>query len=269
MVANCCPTLAAALFSHPEYKKLVLPGQQHKWEYVPIYDAMLNIESSPAYAQAAKEKKEIKASVAKSALAVQQQVNAMQAAHGYGTGQETDEKYVELGDRGDGHHRRAVVNCYGNVSEWDELEPEHQDLIKAKVRAMKNKPPVPGASGKIDTRMLLNGKWEPVPEGTPGGFVSRCYKWQHDTGRPNSYHCENPGHWVTDCPNKSKPQVNAVQPVQKSAPMAGGVTMDDFNAMQLNMLQAMQHLAGGDSLIEDMITKVRSKGTVDEYGGEL
>ena len=65
MVANCCPTLAAALFSHPEYKKLVLPGQQHKWEYVPIYDAMLNIESSPAYAQAAKEKKEIKASVAK------------------------------------------------------------------------------------------------------------------------------------------------------------------------------------------------------------
>ena len=30
-----------------------------------IYDAMLNIESSPAYAQAAKEKKEIKASVAK------------------------------------------------------------------------------------------------------------------------------------------------------------------------------------------------------------
>jgi hypothetical protein len=41
---------------------------------VPIYDAMRDIESSPAYAQAAKEKKEIKASVA-SALAIQQQVN--------------------------------------------------------------------------------------------------------------------------------------------------------------------------------------------------
>ena len=115
----------------------------------------------------------------------------------------------------------------------------------------------------------MNGRWESVPEGTPGGVVQKCYRWQHDTGEPNSFHCENPGHWVTDCPNKSKTQVNAVQPVQKSAPMAGGVTMDDFNAMQLNMLQAMQYLAGGDSVIEDMITKVRSKGTVDEYGGEL
>ena len=227
MVAHCCPTLAAALFSHPEHKKLVLPGEQHKWQFVPIYDAMREIESSPAYAQAAKEKKEIKASVA-SALAIQQQVNAMQS-NGSATGQEPDEKYVESGDKGDGHHRQAVVNCYGNVSEWDELEPVHQELIKAKVRAMKNKPPVPGASGKIDTRMLLNGKWESVPEGTPGGFVSRCYKWQHDTGGPNSFHCENPGHWVTDCPNKKQPQVNAVQPVQESVPVAGGVTMDDLN----------------------------------------
>ena len=58
MVANCCPTLATALFSHPEYKKVVQPEQQHKWQFVPIYDAMRDIESSPAYAQAAKEKKE-------------------------------------------------------------------------------------------------------------------------------------------------------------------------------------------------------------------
>ena len=49
MVANCCPTLSAALFSHPEYKELVRPEQQHKWQYVPIYDAMRDIESSPAY----------------------------------------------------------------------------------------------------------------------------------------------------------------------------------------------------------------------------
>ena len=79
MAANCCLTLAAALFSHPEYKKLVQPGQQHKRQFVPIYDAMRDIESSPAYAQAAKEKKEIKASVAKSALAVQKQVHAGKA----------------------------------------------------------------------------------------------------------------------------------------------------------------------------------------------
>jgi hypothetical protein len=50
---------------------------------------------------------------------------------------------------------------------------------------------------------------------------------------------------VTDCPKKKKPQVNAVQPVQDSVPMAGGVTMDDLNAMQVNMLQAIQHIAGG------------------------
>jgi hypothetical protein len=51
--------------------------------------------------------------------------------------------------------------------------------------------------------------------------------------------------------------------------MAGNVTMDDFDAMQLNMLRAMQHIAGGDQTIEDMIAKVRSKGAADEYGGEL
>ena len=77
MVANCCPTLAAALFSHLEHKKLVQPDQQHKCQFLPIYDAMVYIKSSPAYAQAAKEKKEIKASVTKSELSVQQQVNAM------------------------------------------------------------------------------------------------------------------------------------------------------------------------------------------------
>jgi hypothetical protein len=269
MVANCCPTLAAALFSHPEYKKLVLPGQQHKWEYVPIYDAMLNIESSPAYAQAAKEKKEIKASVAKSAFAIQQQVSAMQATHGSGTGPKSDEKLEGSNSSGDGYHKQTVVNCYGNASEWDELEPEHQELIKAKIKNIMTKPLVPGASGKIDTRMSVNGKWESVPEGTPGSKVQKCYQWQNDTGEPNSFHCENPGHWVTDCPNKSKPQVNAVQPVQKSVPMAGGVTMDDLNAMQVNMLQAMQLIAGGDDTIEDMITKARAKGAVDECGGEL
>ena len=86
VVANCCPTLATALFSHPEPKKLVQPDQQHKWQFVPIYDAMMHIESSQSYAQAAKEKKEIKASVAKSALAVQQQANAMQSRHGSGKG---------------------------------------------------------------------------------------------------------------------------------------------------------------------------------------
>ena len=159
---------------------------------------------------------------------------------------------------GGGYHRQEVLNIYDNARSWDELEQGHQELIKAKVTAIMNKPLVPGASGKIDTRMLLNGKWEQVPEGTPGGFVSRCYKWQHDTGRPNLYHCENPGHWVTDCPNKSKPQVNAVQPVQESVPVAGGVTMNYLNAMQVNMLQAMQLIAGGDATIEDMITKAQS-----------
>jgi hypothetical protein len=43
MVVNCCPTLAAALFSHPEHKKLVQPGQQHKWQFVPVYDALMGI----------------------------------------------------------------------------------------------------------------------------------------------------------------------------------------------------------------------------------
>jgi hypothetical protein len=62
------------------------------------------------------------------------------------------------------------------VNEWGDLEQGHKELIKAKLKAMMNKPPVPGASGKIDTRIQLNGKWESFPEGTPGGFVSRCYK---------------------------------------------------------------------------------------------
>jgi hypothetical protein len=74
---------------------------------------------------------------------------------------------------------------------------------------------------------------------------------------------------VTDCPNKNKPQVNAVQPVQEGVPVAGGVTMDDLNAMQVNMLLAMHHIAGGDPLIEDMITKARAGVAVDECGGEL
>jgi hypothetical protein len=175
MVANCCPTLAAALFSHPEHKKLVQPGEQHKWQFVQIYDAMREIESSPAYAQAAKEKKEIKASVA-SALAIQQQVNAMQSQHGSETGQETDEKYVESGGKGDGYRRQDVVNYYGNVSEWGDLEQGHQELIKATLKAMMNKPPVLGASGKMDRCKKVNGRWESVPEGTPGGVVQRCYR---------------------------------------------------------------------------------------------
>jgi hypothetical protein len=193
----------------------------------------------------------------------------MQSKHGSGTGQESDEKDEGLKSSGGGYHRQAVVSCYDNARSWNELEQGHQELIKAKITAMMNKPPVPGASGKIDTRMRVNGRWESVPEGTPGGVVSRCYRWQHDIGGPNLFHCENPSHWVADCPNKNKPQVNAVQPVQESVPVAGGVTMDDLNAMQVNMLQAMQLIAGGDATIEDMITKARSRGAVDECGGEL
>ena len=45
--------------------------------------------------------------------------------------------------------------------------------------------------------------------------------------------------------------------------------MEDLNAMQVTMLQAMQHIAGGDEMIEGMITKARAKGAVDECGGEL
>jgi hypothetical protein len=136
MVANCCPTLAAALFSHPEHKKLVQPEQQHKWQFVPIYYALMDIESSPAYAQAKKEKKEIKAPVARSALAIQQQVNAMQFKHGPGTGQGSNEEDEGSGGKGGGYRRQDVVNCYGNVSEWNELEQEHQELIKEKLKAM-------------------------------------------------------------------------------------------------------------------------------------
>ena len=155
-----------------------------------------------------------------------------------------------------------MVNRYDNVSEWDELAQGHQELIKAKSKAMMDKPPVPGAGGKIDRRKRVNGRWESVPEGTPGGVVQRCYQWQHDTGEPNSFHCKNPGQRVTNCPNKNNPPVNAVQPVQESVPVAGGVTMDDFKAMQVNTLQAMQHIAGGDAMIEDIIAKAQSSAVI-------
>ena len=128
MVANCCPTLAAALFSHPEYKKLVQPEQQHKWQFVPIYDAMMNIESGPAYAQAAKEKKEMKASVAKSALAVQQQqqVNAMQSRHGSGKGpgQGSDKdsgKGSAKPNKGRDGRDRGYKNVFGNTEDYRKL----------------------------------------------------------------------------------------------------------------------------------------------------
>ena len=89
---------------------------------------MMDIESSPACAQAAKEKKEIKASVAKSALAIQQQVSAMQSKHGSGTGQESDEKDEGSKSSGGEYHRQTVVNIYDNARSWDELEQGHQEL---------------------------------------------------------------------------------------------------------------------------------------------
>ena len=93
------------------------------------------------------------------------------------------------------------------------------------------KPPVPGTNGTIGYFVKRKGRGkEEVPEGTPNAKMEKCYSWMRDTGGPNEFHCENPGHWSKFCPHRSQPQVNAVQPVQKAVPMAAGVTMSDLNA---------------------------------------
>ena len=53
-----------------------------------------------------------------------------------------------------------------------------------------------------------------------------------------------------------------MQPVQPDVPLATGVTMGDLNAMKVNMRQAMQHIVGGDSMIDDMIAKAQASAVI-------
>lgn len=237
LVANCCPALRATLLS--EHKSLVLPKNQHRWSYEDIYQALLNIEHSPSYVHAARERKELEASVARNALAAQ-------AAHSQSSGSQlnTGPASCETAKT----DRPTVVNRFGNVTRWDELTREQQMDISEKKKRIALLTPVPGLSGRTQMTVKSQGQWTKCEEGTPGAFWELCYDWKRDTGGPNQFHCEKPGHWVVDCPCRKSAQVNAVAGAQKARPIHGAdldrVSAQDFRTFQTHVMRALQRLNG-------------------------
>lgn len=69
-------------------------------------------------------------------------------------------------------------------------------------------------------------------------------------GGPNEFHCENPGHLISDCPHRKSvsAQVNAVTDTHQEEPADrtenDRVSMQDFQVFRVDVMRALRRLGG-------------------------
>ena len=281
LVADCDPTLSAAMYSHPEYKKLILPENIHKWDFQTIYDAMRVIETTPSYAQAADEKRKLRTATQASSA----RVNALAQAQG-SSGSSHQGAGKSGGGNFNGSQSAGRSEYVYSAREWTFLKSWEQDRIIEEKKRISAKPLVAGADGKIHYHHRMNGKQLQCEAGDAGAKVEQCFWWSREKKNGSHRHCKNPGHFATNCPQfPQQAQVNGVsgagaggnkkkkKKVPKAEPVVanvgGGATLEELNAFQVNILKAVQRVAGGDSEIDQMISdasQVRAVVTVGAMG---
>ena len=92
------------------------------------------------------------------------------------------------------------------------------------------------------------GKWTACADNTPGAVYELCYDWKRDTGGPNGFHCERPGHWTRDCPLRKQSQATVATTARKAEPAVANVSepvsKDDFCEFQTTVMRALQRIEG-------------------------
>ena len=270
LAADCDPTLSAAMYSHSEYKLLILPQNIHKWDYQTIYDVMRVIEELPSYAQAAEEKRKTRMA----AQASTARVNALAQAQG------SSSNHQGAGKTAGRRNGTNDADCVYNTRAWFELSHPEQQAIVAEKKHIASLPPVPGADGQVHFQNKVNGKLVPCGKDAPGAMMDLCYWWSRKKKDGSHRFCSKPGHWVNNCPKFSQnAQVNGgsgdgagkrkkKKKVPKATPVSAttGATVDELNAFQVNILKAVQRVAGGDEFIDQMISDASPVSAVVTVG---